>query len=126
MSGNGGNQASLAGFASFAFGEPDAKRIVYRRGSGPGVVVIHEVLGITPEVARFARRVADAGFETLHRELGSGFEAIEIDSGRGNPDCIPRTAHSVVTLDLVDEAGHPTREALDRVLCFFAERLRSA
>ncbi len=115
MSGNGGNQASLAAFASFAFGEPDAKRIVYRRGSGPGVVVIHEVLGITPEVARFARRVADAGFE-----------AIEIDSGRGNPHCIPRTAHSVVTLDLVDEAGHPTREALDRVLCFFAERLRSA
>ena len=26
--------------------------------------------------------------------------------------------------DLVDEAGHPTRAALDRVLAFFAERLR--
>ncbi len=89
-------------------------------------MVIHEAPGITPEVARFARRVADAGFETLHRELGSGFEALEIDSGRGNPHGIPRTANSVVTLDLVDEAGHPTREALDRVLSFFAERLRSA
>jgi hypothetical protein len=30
----------------------------------------------------------------------------------------------VLTQHLVDERGHPTREALDRVLAFFAERLR--
>jgi len=42
-----------------AFGTP---RSVFRRGQGPGVLVMHEVPGITPEVARFARRVADAGF----------------------------------------------------------------
>jgi dienelactone hydrolase len=65
-------------------------------------------------------------FERLRRELGSGFEAIEIDSSRGNPHGIARAAHSVVTNDLVDEAGHPTRAALDRVLTFFAERLRPA
>ncbi len=35
---------------------------VYTLGSGPGVVVVHEVPGITPEVARFARRVAAEGF----------------------------------------------------------------
>jgi dienelactone hydrolase len=35
---------------------------VYRRGSGPGVVVIHEVPGIIPSVARFANEVVDAGF----------------------------------------------------------------
>jgi dienelactone hydrolase len=63
-------------------------------------------------------------FERLRRELGSGFEAIEIDSGPDNPHGIARTAHSVVTNDLVDEVGHPTRAALDRVLAFFAERLR--
>ena len=64
-------------------------------------------------------------FETLRRELGAdGFEAIEIDSTKGNAHGIPRIAHSVVTNDLVDEAGHPTRRALDRVLAFFAERLR--
>jgi hypothetical protein len=28
-----------------------------------------------------------------------------------------------VTLHLVDEPGHPTREALDRVIAFFRERL---
>jgi len=65
-------------------------------------------------------------FETLRRELGSGFEGIEIDSSKGNAHGIAGSAHSVVTTDLVDQAGHPTREALDRVLGFFAERLRPA
>ncbi len=64
-----------------------------------------------------------ARFDTLRRELGSGFEAIEIDSSPGNPHGIARTAHSVVTKDLVDEEGHPTRVALERVLSFFREQL---
>jgi dienelactone hydrolase len=63
-------------------------------------------------------------FETLRRELGDAFIAVEIDSSKGNPHGIPRVAHSVLTQHLVDEPGHPTREALDRVLAFFAERLR--
>jgi dienelactone hydrolase len=258
---------SLAGFDSFAFSHDGAERAVYRRGGGPGVVIMHEIPGITPEVARFARRVADAGFTaflphmfgtpgkalsfpyalgqiaracvsrefrvlaggasspitnwlralcrhahaecggpgvgalgmcltgnfalalmvdpavmapvlsqpslpfgltgsqraalhlsaadlrtakqraeqgcgvlglrfthdpmcpgarfaTLRREFGERFEGIEIDSGPGNPHGIKRIAHSVLTTDLVDEEGHPTRRALDRVLAFFAERLR--
>jgi dienelactone hydrolase len=64
-------------------------------------------------------------FERLREELGQGFEAVEIDSSRGNPHGIPGSAHSVVTKDLVDEAGHPTRAALDRVLGFFRTRLAS-
>ena len=63
-------------------------------------------------------------FETLRRELGAGFEGIEIDSGAGNPHGITRRAHSAVTTDLVDAEGHPTRQALDRVLALFRERLR--
>lgn len=65
-------------------------------------------------------------FERLREELGEGFEAIEIDSSKGNAAGIPKMSHSVVTKDLVDEEGHPTREALDRVLSFFAERLQPA
>lgn len=65
-------------------------------------------------------------FATLRKELGSGFEGIEIDSSRGNAHGIPATAHSVLTTDLVDEAGHPTRLALDRVLSLFRTRLRLA
>ena len=52
----------LEGFEAFAFTHAGATRDVYRRGSGPGVVVIHEIPGITPEVARFGRRVSDEGF----------------------------------------------------------------
>lgn len=258
---------ALDGFTEDSFTHDGATRPVYRRGRGPGVVVIHEIPGITPPVADFARRVADAGFSvyvpslfgtpgkpfstpymlsqiaqacisrefavlakhqsspitdwlralcrkahaecggpgvgaigmcltgnfalalmvdeavmapvlsqpslpfgltaahraalhisdeqlatvkrraqagcpvlglrfthdfmspserfaTLRRELGDRFEGIEIDSGPGNPYGIPRFAHSVVTLDLVDEEGHPTRAALERVIAFFGERLR--
>jgi hypothetical protein len=70
--------------------------------------------------------VPQARFDTLRRELGEAFEAIEIDSSRGNPHGIPGSAHSVVTADLVDEEGHPTRQALERVLGFFRERLLEA
>jgi dienelactone hydrolase len=260
---------TLEGFDSFPFTADTATRTVYRRGEGPAVLVVHEIPGITPAVADFARRVAEAGFtavlphlfgtpgkdysggyiaeqmlracisrefhvlasrgsspitswlralcrhahsecsgpgvgcigmcltgnfalsmmldesvmapvlsqpslpfpvsaqhrrglhlsdgdleivkkragagvgvlglrfsadrtcpgerfERLREELGEGFEGIEIDSSRGNPHGISPTAHSVVTKDLVDEAGHPTREALERVLGFFGERLRPA
>ncbi|MEP7333298.1 MAG: dienelactone hydrolase family protein [Terracoccus sp.] len=37
----------------------------YRRGSGPGVVVIHEIPGITPEVEAFANAVVDRGFTVV-------------------------------------------------------------
>ena len=257
---------TLQGFDVFPFTDEGVTRPVYRRGSGPGVVVMHEIPGITPQVAGFATRVADEGFtvflphmfgtpgrpfslpyvagqmaracisrefavlarresspitswlralcrhahaacggpgvgaigmcltgnfalslmvddavmapvlsqpslpfpvskahraalhlsdadletvkkrarqgcgvlglrftsdpmcpperfETLRRELQDGFEAIEIDSSPGNPHGISRTAHSVLTMDLVDEDGHPTREALQRVLSVFRERL---
>jgi dienelactone hydrolase len=64
-------------------------------------------------------------FATLRRELVDNFEAIEIDSSPGNPAGIPKRAHSVLTEDLVDEPGHPTRAALDRAMAFLAERLRA-
>src|SRR5262249_28356895 len=35
---------------------------VYVAGSGPGVIVMTEMPGISPQVARFARWVRDAGF----------------------------------------------------------------
>jgi dienelactone hydrolase len=65
-------------------------------------------------------------FQRLRDELGDRFLAVEIDSSPGNPHGIRKAAHSVLTEDLVDEPGHPTREALERVLAFFRERLRPA
>ena len=68
--------------------------------------------------------VPKARFDTLRNALGDGFIAVEIDSSKGNPHGIKRTAHSVLTLDLVDEPGHPTHVALEQVLDFFEDRLR--
>jgi len=67
--------------------------------------------------------VPAARFERLREELGDRFIGIEIDSHRGNAHNIPRTAHSVLTHHLVDKPGHPTRDALDRVIAFYRERL---
>jgi hypothetical protein len=41
----------------------------YRRGSGPGVIVIHEVPNITPLVTRFANEVVDRGFTVVMPSL---------------------------------------------------------
>ncbi len=260
--------AALEGFDTSTFTHADKERTVFRRGSGPAVIVITEVPGITPAVADFGRRVADAGFTAvlpslfgepgrpmtngyaastiawacvskefatwatnrtspatawcqalarhehercggagvgvvgmcltggfalammvdpvvaapvlsqpslpfalsgahkrdlnlspsdldavkqrcaadpdlcvlglrftgdklspperfarLRDELGDAFVGVEIDSSPGNPHGIGPRAHSVLTDDLVDEAGHPTRDALDQVLDLFHRRL---
>lgn len=62
-------------------------------------------------------------FARLRQELGDRFVAVEIDSSPGNPSGLPRSAHSVLTENLVDKQGHPTRRALDQVLDLFRERL---
>lgn len=62
-------------------------------------------------------------FVRLRQELGDNFFGVEIDSSAGNPWGIRPGAHSVLTEDLVDEEGSPTRQALDDVLSFFASRL---
>ena len=39
---------------------------------------------------------------------------------------LPGKGHSVLTLDFVDEEGHPARAALEKVLAYFRRRLSSA
>lgn len=61
-------------------------------------------------------------FQKLRDTFGDAFEAIELDSSCGNP-AGPPPVHSVLTNHLIDEAGQPTRQALDRVLEFLHEQL---
>lgn len=63
-----------------------------------------------------------ARFETLRRELGEGFEGIEVPGTSSKPH--PEPPHSVLTIGLVDREGEPTRKAVDRVIDFLSERLR--
>lgn len=41
----------------------------YRKGSGPGVIVIHEIPGLTPDVIAFAEDVVAAGFTVVMPHL---------------------------------------------------------
>jgi dienelactone hydrolase len=52
----------IEGFALSEFTFDGKMYPVYRGGTGPAVLVIHEVPGVIPEVVRFARWVVDAGF----------------------------------------------------------------
>jgi dienelactone hydrolase len=62
-------------------------------------------------------------FDHLREVLGDAFVAVELDSSPGNPHGHKKMAHSVLTDDLDDRPGTPTRAALDQVLAFFSERL---
>lgn len=63
------NMPAVPGFETIRLRLDGQIRDVFRRGSGPAVVVLSEVPGITPEVAGFARRVADAGFSVWMPQL---------------------------------------------------------
>jgi dienelactone hydrolase len=69
------------------------------------------------------RAVPPERFARLRQELGDRFIGIEIDSSPGNPYGLPTSAHSVLTHHLVDQPGHPTRVALERVIAFYRDRL---
>jgi len=62
-------------------------------------------------------------FDRLEEEFGDGFIGVEIDSSPGNPYRFSTRAHSVLTEEVIEEAGHPTQDALNLVLEHFKERL---
>jgi dienelactone hydrolase len=94
----------------------DDALVTIKRRAASGVPVLG--LRFTGDPACPAER-----FARLRQELGAAFEGVEIDSSPNNPHGIPAEAHSVLTRHLVDEDGHPTRAALERVLSFLHERL---
>ena len=70
------------------------------------------------------RSVPDERFETFRREFGNRFEAIEIDPKNSAPG--PVGARSVLTVNLQDWDGTPTKHAEERVIQFFRERTGAA
>ncbi|MCZ2526663.1 dienelactone hydrolase family protein [Streptomyces sp. HB2AG] len=57
-----GQNDPLDDFLRRTVGVDGVEKTVYVAGSGPGVVVMPEMPGISPDVVRFARWVRDAGF----------------------------------------------------------------
>ncbi|MGH9134393.1 MAG: dienelactone hydrolase family protein [Ilumatobacteraceae bacterium] len=62
-------------------------------------------------------------FAFLSKRLGDAFVAVEIDQADGNPNGPLAKCHSVLTGDLIDEPGEPTRDALEQVLALFRDKL---
>ena len=56
-----GHEAALSAYTKFDFTHGGRTYPVYRKGSGPAVIVMHEMPGLSPLVIRFADRVAAAG-----------------------------------------------------------------
>ena len=101
--------------AAAVHASPEALANVRRRHAEEGLTV----LGLRFAGDPICRRER---FDTLARELGGAFEAIEVADSAANPRA-SRPAHCVLTLHLIDRAGEPTRAALDRVIGFLRERL---
>ncbi len=65
------------------------QRTVYRKGSGPGVIIMHEMPGLHPLVVRFADRVAERGmtvflpslFGQPERPISGGYAVKELLQG---------------------------------------------
>lgn len=66
-------------------------------------------------------------FETLRTVFGPAFKGTELPDSTGNPNSplarAGRPPHSVMTSDLIDAPGQPTRAAADEVIAFFKARL---
>ena len=56
---------SIPGWDHSTFTDDGVTHATYRKGSGPAVVVVHEIPGITPKVLEFAERVVAQGFTVV-------------------------------------------------------------
>jgi dienelactone hydrolase len=67
--------------------------------------------------------VPEERFHFLRERLGEGFVAVELEQADGHPEGPLAKHHSVLTGALIDAPGEPTRDALDRVLQLFRDKL---
>ncbi len=76
----------LASYEQFNFQWGNWQRPVFRKGHGPGVIVIHEMPGLHPLVLRFADRIVQQGMSVFlpslfgepERPLSGGYAAREM------------------------------------------------
>ena len=74
--------AELPGYERTTFTHDRKERAVYRTGSGPAVIVIAEMPGITPKVAEFGQKVAAIGCTAVLPHLfGQPGRAISVEDG---------------------------------------------
>jgi dienelactone hydrolase len=99
--------------------DPTDLAIVARRCGAEGL----KVLGLRFEGDTLVPRER---FDFLREKLGNGFVAVELAQADGHPNGPLPKRHSVLTGDLIDEPGEPTRAGLDQVLELLSTRLEIA
>lgn len=92
----------LEGWQVGEFTSAGLTRPTYRRGEGPGVIVIHEIPGITPLVTKFANEVVDRGFTVIMPSLA------------GTPGKAPSNAYAMQQMAKVCIAREFTSFALNQ------------
>ncbi|MHB1912710.1 MAG: dienelactone hydrolase family protein [Acidimicrobiales bacterium] len=92
--------STLDSFARDTFTHGGKRRDVFRKGSGPAVVIIEEMPGITPGVLEFADRVADIGCTVAVPHLfgtpGAPASVKHLLASFG-PACVSRDFHVLAT-----------------------------
>ncbi len=74
--------AELNSWALADFSDGTRTFPTYRKGTGPGVVVVHEIPGLTPAVAAFGDEVVGAGFTVVMPSLfGAPGAAVSVIGG---------------------------------------------
>jgi len=85
--------SALASWTKSSFTHDGVTHPTYRHGEGPGVIVIHEIPGITPQVAAFADEVVDQGFTVVMPSLfgtdGAGVNPVSMAKTAGQL-CVSR------------------------------------
>ena len=80
----------------------------YRKGSGPGVVVIHEIPGITPKVIGFGEEVVAAGYTVVMPSLfgkdEGGFNPVNVGKAMTQV-CVSREFTKLATGETTPVAG---------------------
>lgn len=57
--------SAIEGFSEEAFTAGDYAITLFRKGDGPGVILLHELPGLTHETVEFAEWIADRGFHVV-------------------------------------------------------------
>ena len=57
--------SAIKGFREETFTAEDCTLTLFRKGEGPGVILLHELPGLTPETVEFAEWIADRGFHVV-------------------------------------------------------------
>ncbi len=53
---------TIPGYTTFELNQEGISKLIYRKGEGPGVILLHELPGLIPECLQLADRITEAGY----------------------------------------------------------------